>query len=209
MSIRPHFARFGKPSRVISNSIDLTQYAPTIAPKNPDPRLVFLAERLDRGWNGIDKLMRLAGSFPQWRFDVIGHSYDELEASHPPNVLLHGLMQRSEYEPILTSADVAIGTLALHRINVYEISPLKVREYLAYGIPTIIGYEDTDFPEKKDFLLEIPNTPDSVTTHATEIEQFVTASVGKRVPREQIGHLDVKVKESQRLSFFNDILGTQ
>ena len=60
---------------------------------------------------------------------------------------VHGTLSGDAYWAVLGRADVAIGSLAMERAGLREGSPLKVREYLLAGIPTVIGYEDTDFPD--------------------------------------------------------------
>jgi hypothetical protein len=87
-----------------------------------------------------------------------------------------------------------------------EACPLKVREYLAYGLPVIIGCKDTDFTESAPFILRLPNSEDNIETSLSAIESFVSKWKGKRVPREAIAHLDLEVKESQRVKFFEDVL---
>jgi hypothetical protein len=116
-------------------------------------------------------------------------------------------MSPSDYAPLLAHADVAIGTLALYRKDMGEASSLKVREYLARGIPTIVGYADTDFPEAPPFILRIPNAPDAVRTSMPDIRAFVERSLGTRVPREAVAHLDVSVKEAARLAFLREVVG--
>ncbi len=39
---------------------------------------------------------------------------------------------------------------------------LKVREYLAAGLPVVIGYQDTDFLDGAPFILQVPNEPDGI-----------------------------------------------
>jgi hypothetical protein len=107
--------------------------------------------------------------------------------------------------PLLARADVAIGSLGLYRAKLQEASTLKVREYLARGIPTILGYRDTDFPEWAPFLLQIPNSADGVRRSLNEIEAFVRSSRGGRVPRDRIRHLDVAAKEAARLVFLEQV----
>ena len=106
----------------------------------------------------------------------------------------------------MEKADIAVGTLALHRKGMAETSALKVAEYMAYGLPTIIGYQDTNFLNGAEFILELPNAPDNVERSLPLIQQFVTAWMGKRVPRQQIVHVDSAEKEKQRLAFFEQIL---
>jgi glycosyltransferase involved in cell wall biosynthesis len=156
----PSLARLGRPVSVFPNSIDLAAYEELPAPANVSPRLVFLGSP-HLAWAGVDKIARLAARFPTWRFDVVGPGPDELPGA-PENLSAHGLLGRAEYLPIMRQADVAIGPLALHRKGLTEASALKVAEYLAYGIPVIIGNAETAFPDGAPFLLQLPNTEDNV-----------------------------------------------
>jgi len=199
------FAQYGKPFVVIGDSIDLSEFPELPAPQNPAPRLVFVSSH-PAPWHGLDKVLWLADHLRDWQFDLIGVASGDLGAEQRPNVSAHGFLGRAQYDHIMIQADVAIGTLALHRIGMNEAAPLKLREYLAYGLPTIIGYHDTDFPEKVPYLLELPNTPNNVMDHMDEIVQFVRDWLGKRVSHKEIAHLDVHVKERRRLAFFQDFL---
>jgi hypothetical protein len=199
------YKHYVKPTSVLGNGIDLVHHPQLPAPENPFPRLVFLGSPA-APWHGVDKILWLAHNFRQWQFDLIGPGPENLDRPLPPNMSVHGMLARIQYERIVEQADIAIGTLALHRNEMNEASPLKVREYLAYGLPTIIGYQDTDFQQPAPFLLQIPNTPDNVVTHAPVIAQFVEAWRGKRVPRDKIMHLDLNSKERERLLFFGKIL---
>ncbi|HEX7117794.1 MAG TPA: glycosyltransferase [Longimicrobiales bacterium] len=205
LAATPSLARFGRPGIVIANGIDLDAY-PVLEPAaNARPRLVFIGSG-GHPWHGVDKILRLAAACPEWRFDLIGFGAEELGGAAPENVTCHGYLSRAEYEPIMARADAAIGTLALHRKQMREASPLKVREYLAYGIPTIIGYRDTDFPGGSEYLLELPNAPDNVETHLGRIRAFVERVRGVRVPRGAIAHLDGRRKERERLAFFEQVV---
>jgi hypothetical protein len=86
-----------------------------------------------------------------------------------------------------------------------EASPLKTREYLAHGLPVIIGYQDTDFRDGAEFLLELPNTEDSIRPNQHRIRAFVESWCDRRVSREQICHLDTKEKERVRLRFLTEV----
>jgi glycosyltransferase involved in cell wall biosynthesis len=206
--IADRLSLYRKPTVVIANGINLSRYPSLPAPKNPNPRLVFLGSP-GHAWHGIDQIFWLAGHFTSWHFDLIGveASDPDLRGKSLPNLLAHGPLNRARYEKILAQSDIAIGTLALYRKKMDEASPLKVREYLAYGIPTIIGYQDTDFPQPVPYLLRLPNTPEGVREHAPAIEQFVNTWKGQRVLRQEIIHLDVNFKEREKLLFFRKVLG--
>lgn len=204
LSRNPQYVRFGELRKVIANGIELEKYNVLPAPINNQPRLIFIGARW-APWKGVDKILWLARRFPDWRFDLVGeHGGDD--GDMPPNMVVHHYMPSAEYERLLAQADVALSSLALYRAGLYEASTLSTREYLAYGIPTIIGYSETDFPSPKEFLLQLPCTPQNVEERVDDIERFVHAMQGKRVPREAIAHLDVAVKERERLAFFNEIV---
>ena len=195
---QPAIVKLGRPVSVFPNSIDLSAYPSLPAPENRSPRAVFIGSpRL--AWAGVDKIARLAASFPDWQFDVVGPHPDELPGA-PANVAVHGPMGRQEYLSIMVQADVAIGPLALHRKGLSEGSALKVAEYLAYGIPVILGNAETAFPDGAPFLLQLSNTEDNVDVATEEIRDFVERWRGRRIPRSEVSAIDSRVVERERLS---------
>lgn len=198
------FARCAQPRVVIGNGIALTDYGLLPPPSNADPHLVFMGTA-GQAWHGVDKVVQMAELFPQWHFDVIGPR--DLDVCHElPNVALHGVQEYSAYRGLLAQADIAVGTLAAHRNGLSEVCPLKVREYLAHGLPCIMACGDTDFPRGAPFILQLPNTEDAILQSANRIERFVSEWKGRRVPRSAISHLDITVKEQQRVDFFRRVL---
>lgn len=203
----PSFAAYQGQSAVISNGIQLSEYPIVPAPGNPRPRLVFIGTS-GQIWQGVDKVVKLAGLEPGWDFDVIGVRMGEDmagAAAVPPNVRWHGPLDHSSALQVMASADIGIGTLALHRKAMNEACALKLREYLALGLPVIYGNEDADVDAIPELALRIPNTETNVTTDIRRIESFVEASRGRRVPRSAVGHLDTQVKEGQRLDFLRQM----
>lgn len=199
-----HYGR-GPPYRVISNGIILSDYPILKAPENTNPHLAFIGTK-GFPWHGVEKIILLSDYFPNWHFDIIGYSKRDLDKKLPDNVHLHGRIGQEEYLPILERADVAIGTFSLYEKKMNEACPLKVREYLAYGIPTIIGYNDTDFPKGAPFILQLPNNSTNVEENLKIIEKFVISWMGRRVERKDILHIDMASKERKRIKFFNMIL---
>ena len=193
-------------SLVIGNGIDLDKYKTLpLSSANQEPRIVFLGTD-GLLWHGVDKIIKMAELFPKWTFDIIGLKGGENLKKGLSNVNFLGFLEKKDYEKILEKADIAIGTLALHRKGMNEASPLKVREYLAYGLPVIIAYNDTDFNNDHEFILKLPNTENNIIENKIVIENFVNRMKGVRVAREKIKHIDIKVKEKQRINFFYEIL---
>ncbi|MEZ0239310.1 MAG: glycosyltransferase [Chloroflexota bacterium] len=201
---RETIAGLGRPTTVVPNSIDLADHPSVPAAHNTTPRLVFIgAPRIP--WAGVDKIPRLARRFPDWQFDVIGPDRGEVPEP-PPNVRIHGLLKREAYQPILARADAAIGPLALYRKQMSEASALKVAEYLAYGIPVILGNSESAFPDGAPFLLQLSNTEDNVEQSFDRIRAFVLGWMGRRVDRASIASIDSRLVERRRLDFILDML---
>ncbi|MDR6553877.1 glycosyltransferase [Paenibacillus qinlingensis] len=203
LSEKKHYSRYVKSKIIIGNGIELEKYPPSINTENKSIRLVFIGSA-GQTWHGIDKIILLAKRQPNWQFDMIGT--DVIKQEIPSNMIFHGKLTRDQYQPIIQQADIAIGTLALHRKNMKEASPLKVREYLAYGIPVIVGYHDTDFQDNPPFILELPNEANNIVPYLDKITEFSTYWAGKRVSREWVQHLDTKQKEAIRISYMTSIV---
>jgi glycosyltransferase involved in cell wall biosynthesis len=203
------FTTYRKPTSVIANGIDLENFEPLPAPANSTPRLAFIGNP-GYPWHGVDKLVELAGLLPDVQLDVIG--YEELPGSDelPENLKLHGYLPEAEYKRILAGADAAISSLGLHRIGLEEASPLKSRECLAFGLPLILAYVDTNLHNlETDFLLRIPNKEDNIQSHGQAIRDFAYRMRGRRVDRSLITSIDQVAKEKERIRFFEEILSSR
>jgi hypothetical protein len=201
LSAGPGFARFRATHRVITNGVDLAAYPQLPPVRSPEPRLVFVGTA-GQPWHGVDKLLRLAALRPAWRIDIVGME----GRGSPPNVAWHGQLDRAGVIGVLATADVGVGTLALHRKSMNEASPLKVREYLAVGLPVMYGYADPDADGLGQYVLRIENAETNVIDALDRIDDFVARSRGVRVPREAVADLDVSVKERQRLALFDELV---
>jgi glycosyltransferase involved in cell wall biosynthesis len=204
----PDYA-FVRASRiVIANGVDFDVVRPLPPAGASRPRVAFLGSA-GQVWHGIDKLVSLAEQLPEIEFDVVGYDDAQLEASArralPANVTAHGVLGREQYEPVLAACDAAIGTLALHRKRMTEACPLKVREYLGYGVPALIAYDDTDLRGVDAWWLKrIPNTEDNVDRTAAEIGEWIVSVRGRRVPRDDVAPLvSTQAKEPARVAFIS------
>ena len=207
LAVSPAFASYRKPTRVIANGCQLDDFPQLPAPSNKIPRLVFIGNP-GYLWHGVDKLINLACCFSDIHLDIIG--YDKLTGVEllPDNLTLHGYLSMREYQQVLANADIAISSLALHRVQLEEASPLKSRECLAFGLPLVMAYADTDLDDTDcDFLLKIPNKEDNIQTHAQSIRDFAYRMRGRRADRGFLKkHIDSDQKEAMRLSFFEELL---
>jgi glycosyltransferase involved in cell wall biosynthesis len=201
----PLFNKFQKQSVVIPNSSNISIFRePIIADRNT-PKFVFIGEP-GYSWHGIDKIIYLAKAFPQWEFDIIGYSESDFQTVIPKNVVCHGYLSKDDYDSIMRCATCAIGTLSLYEKNMNEASPLKFREYLMYGLPVIIGYVDTSYPNTQDFILQLPNVKNNVISNINKIQTFVEEWLNKKLLLKDIEVILPNNIEKKRLEFFNEVL---
>ena len=207
--IAEYYAKDRVPCSTLGNAIDLTTIPSLAAGNNDPPSIVFIGSR-GAPWHGLDRLAEIARLFPRVSFEVIGYDATDwrctARAPAPENCHLHGYLTAAQYTPLLTQATAAIGSLALFRNRMDEACPLKVREYLALGLPVIGAYHDTDIPGDADYFLRLPNNAESLAPWRDRIAAFIERWRGRRVPRTAIAHLDVSVKEAQRLAFMEKIV---
>lgn len=197
------FRGFAKPSCVIANGLDLTAFPSAPAPDPGGPlRFVFVGSA-GTPWHGLDRIAALATLFPEARFDVIGTE----PFAAPANVTRHPHLARAAYTPLLHQATAALGTLALFRKAMDEACPLKVREYLAAGLPVLAAYRDTDVPDDAGYFLRLPNNDAPLAPERDRIAAWIGQWRGRRVSRAAIQHLDLSVKETRRLAFLREAAG--
>ena len=198
--------QLGRPASVIGNSIDLDAFPEVAAPQNVRPRAVFLGGP-GLAWHGVDKIRVLAEHLPEIDFDVVGPSADDLGGPAPANLVMHGFLGREQYDPIVRRADVAVGTLALHRQGIDETAPLKLREYLAYGLPVVLAHKDPDLTREPHwFVLELPNRESNVEESSEDVRSWIAAVKGRRVSRATAEALvGARAKEAERLELLERI----
>lgn len=200
-------SKFGKPIQVIPNGFNLDEIQPLPAPCNDPPHVSFVGN-MKAVWNGVDKLILFAQRNPDILVDIIGMTRGEIDSvSVPENVICHGLLSLDDVRKILALSDASISALALHRKPSFENSLLKVRESLAFGIPTILAHHDSDVSGKGfDFVLQIPNTENNVLDHHQEMRAFIFKMVGKRADLKKLEPLiNQKYKEDRRLEFLRRV----
>ncbi len=199
------FCTQGKPCTVIANGADVASMPFVSSVANSRPKFVFIGSA-GQPWHGVDKIVAMARNMKAFDFHVVG-----MDGASSDNLFFHGFLDGREHQLLVGSCDIGIGSLALHRIGMNEASPLKTRQYLAQGLPVLYAYDDTDLPADEPFALRLPNTEDNTAAHAEAIAAFAMrvwndAEIRASARAFALEHLDVSVKERQRLEFFQKVL---
>lgn len=188
------------PKIAIGNAVNLSRIVPL--PLSPTKNFnIFFVGTPNQPWHGVSDLVRFGELNPDINVHIVG----EQGEPSSPNVFFYGTLQASEYHEIASMCVAGVGTLNLSAKQMEEASPLKVREYLAMGLPVITRYRDVDLDPSSDFVLQLPVDERSFSDFSPEIRTFLQSWTSKRVDRRAVAHLDVSVKESLRLEFFEQV----
>lgn len=195
--------KYNKPIITIANGINNNTFRIVKKTKNSHKINVLFLGSPNQLWHGVDKIYYLASKLPDVNFHLVGIK-DKVALK---NVHVYGYLSQDQYKKIVEICDVGIGTLALHRKKMNEASPLKVREYLHFGLPVIIGYDDTDFIGKEeDFILKIPNNEENIKENINLISNFIRKSKYITVDSKKIAHIYYSEKEKERVKFLSSLI---
>jgi len=198
------YQKYGKPIKIISNGFDFSNFKTDKLVNfqktdNYKPQLIFVGTP-DMSWHGVDIYIKLASLLPEFEFHLVG----PVLQSTPTNVYQHGYLNQNKLYDLYKSIDIGVGTLALFRKKMKEASPLKTREYAAFGLPMIVGYWDTDLHDF-DSVLQI-NTA-TLESEINKTRKFIKIWSRKRVEVIRYSSiLDYRIKEEKRLIFFKQII---
>lgn len=213
LAMSASFSSYPAPRKVIANGIRVENFPFVEDTGNTSPQLCFIGSP-GQAWHGLDKLLPLALALPECTLHIIGPSREQCLSvwqTLPPNVLCHGYLDGPSSSALLSRMDIGISTLALHRNNMNEACPLKVRHYFALGLPVIAGYTDPDIMDECNFVLSLPNAEENISGHLPEIIRFVQRTFRNNRLRKAVRdyasiHMDASGKEAARLDFIERIL---
>jgi len=193
---------------VIPNSLPLNEFPSSVPQNNKLPKIFFIGSP-NMPWQGIDLIVKLAeATIDDLEFHIVG--YEELNnVLLPSNVRNYGFLTYDEYQGVLVECDLGLGTMALGRKNMREACPLKVREYLAHGLPVILPYLDTAFLKEQPswvYMFENVERDQIRTSTVDDIVLFCQKLQGTRLRLEDIKpFIDADYWEEKRLIFFNEV----
>ncbi len=149
------------PGHVMSNGIDTDSIGMLSPHYHPNKLHLFCASHFSP-WHGIDRLidglelfndhtsitLHLAGEGPEIaRYKKMVQEYGLEE-----RVIFYGRLNQKQIDEITKYCQIAIGSLALHRIHLNQFCVLKNREYCLRGIPFVYAGEDVDFYPELPFV---------------------------------------------------------
>lgn len=205
--ISTHYNTYNKDSIVIANGFNtnnISNHKSERLQYTDRPQVIFIGSA-SQSWQGFEKLYFMAEKIPNADFHIIGIDHSELDLPIPANLTLHGYLPMTEVQKIYMFADIGIGTLNLYEKKMKEACPLKVREYIAHGLPIIIGYVDTDIKDS-DRVLEIGCHKSNVDDNIDSIKNFIFINQKRFfTKKEGTDLIGIRNKERRRVAFLQSI----
>lgn len=172
VTFMPYERIWNIPTIVIDNGVNISDYKGIGTNRVPDNRINLLAVANVANWHGYDRVIEGLYNYYQTDkdflnyeiiFTIVGDSPILEDLKKRVNELyLNGYVQflgfkdGEELYKIYEKTDLAISSLGMHRINVINGSTLKTKEYCAYGIPFILGYNEKTISEDFCYSLTVP-----------------------------------------------------
>lgn len=130
-----------------------------------DDQIVMTAIGRFDVWHGFDRIIRGVSSYhgDNILIYLVGHGKESIQYQNmikkyglEKKIKLTGWMDNKAIINILDNTDIAFNSLGLHRINLNEVSTLKIKKYLSKGIPVVTSCSDVDIDRNSEFLLKVP-----------------------------------------------------
>ena len=188
---------------VIGNGCDIDQNDNFEIKTKPHDciRAIFVGSP-NQPWHGLNDIEALAKKLTEVEFHIVVKGF----VSNLSNVKNYNGLYGQDLIDLYKTMHIGIGSMGLYKNGMSEASPLKTREYLRYGLPTIISYSDTDLGglNQEDGILQIGNCEGSLYKSSEIVLDFMKKMKNKRVNKKTIYPLiSNKIKEQKRLKIFS------
>lgn len=207
----------GRPALCISNGVCVENFPAHTHKAGEEVRILALASM--RNWQGYDRLIKglseYDGKTPVY-IEMIGDDGDgslilwrdlAKEKGVESHVNFRGALYDSQLTNAVNRCDIGAATLGLHRKSKGVGSVLKVREYMARGIPFIYSYDDSLLDGKEPFALKITGD-DSAVSIAQVVDWVETLRMNKNITEEMRTFAKEKMSwDAQLKNAFDKVLG--
>ena len=185
-----------KPFLIAGNGVEIDAVAVNRSRKEvrrmlgvPDSIPVLVMAGFSRPWHGVDRALAFLAELSESSVELwlIGaqrdtdRKYVEIMASEyglDRSVRVFPWLSKSDTADLVAATEVGIGPLALDRKQMAEAQPLKVRFYLALGLPVLFNYRDPGINSDLPFVSHISsNEPEAL---ASGVEKLLHLSLDER-----------------------------
>jgi hypothetical protein len=173
------------------------------------PNRIGLALRAINRSVGLDLLNAFAESHSQYDVRVVFNSLhsrsNRIFDAHRAFPALNFVETKhfTSYISELQTWSCAIGPLALSRKGLTEAAPLKVRDYIALSIPSVLSYIDTNLKNSNDCALL--KVSDFSANAYEEVAQFIENSSSITIKNETFNYIASDNIERKRMSLVESV----
>ncbi len=181
----------GVPTLNIDNGVSVESIPMKTEKKADDGKIHLLAVAAMSKWQGYDRIIQGLANWKSPRaekyvIDLVGEEGDDsleawkgltAECGLEKQVIFHGRMTGKPLTEIFETADVGLGSLGMYRKRMNSGSVLKIREYMARGLPFIYAHDDPDVSESMPWCIKFPN--DETPIDMSRVDAFIN-TLGKQ-----------------------------
>jgi glycosyltransferase involved in cell wall biosynthesis len=131
--------------------------------------LLFLIGSAVTDWYGIDRLVRSVAAYKGdvlFKVYIVGNKFEKemqlvRELGVEDKFIFTGYLETEKLAEMFDKCHIGVAALTMHKIGLTEAAALKVKEYMARGIPFILGYSEVDLIGKTEedlICLKLDNT---------------------------------------------------
>lgn len=157
----------GVPAMNIVNGVDVE--ALPLHAARPTPQIAFLALASMSRWQGYDRLIEALAAYKgeeEIVIHMVGGDCDgslaewkllAQERGVGDRVIFHGELFGEALNEVVAQCDVGVGGLGLYRKKQFQSMTLKLREYMARGLPFVYAVDDPSIPDEPRFCQKLSN----------------------------------------------------
>lgn len=191
-------SNFSGPTGFFPNSIDLDSYLdfqrkPHLA--ESDSLQVVMVSTYFSTWQGLDTLLDQIEDIPDlppFELHLAGKIDPELilRCQQHSQIKFHDTLTSKQVFELYQSMDLGVGSLAVSKKGLKQATALKVREYLAAGLPVVLAYDDPAIPKSFPYVLHQSNFN---LKEALEFAKNHRGTPGKTIREAAVPLIDSKV----------------
>lgn len=156
------------------NGVDMEAH-PLHLKSRTEKKIVLIGVSIMAIWHGYERV--LEGLYNYYHnkgeydflFKIVGEGNEKnryralvSEYDLQSRVEFCGMLGGEELNQQYALSDIAVSSLGLYKTGIQDVTPIKGAEYCARGIPFLCGYYDMRFPDKADYIMTVPNSPEPI-----------------------------------------------
>lgn len=146
------------PSLSVPNGISYSNFRVCDDLRGGPVKIIFTASKFF-SWHGLSNILEEFLKYKENNIEfhlvgeVLEHDLLFIEKKNlKNNVFVHGYLKVSDLRNLLNRMDVGLASFNLNHSGLSQACTLKVREYLAAGLPVYSGHIDSAFPESFEYF---------------------------------------------------------